>query len=346
MPGRLMSKVYLARPATLSGPSSRLTGEPMMVGFSGQAYLFGSAGLAEACGTGTCGLSLSGTSHPPAFHCRFHDSGEGAEAADVAVEAPARLVRRRVRRLLDERHGRHHEARRAEPAHQAIGVAERLLHGVQRGSACETIHRANLLALHLNREGRARIRRPAVDDHRAGTAGAAIADALVAGKVGTRAQRIEERHPRLDFQIEAFAVHQKLNGNFARANGARSGGLRVGLGHARDRRRQAAHAGRLQEVATTDAEALGLLWKLVSRSHVQVPRSRTTNEKDGSVDRRLQEEGVSGRGGSCLRGAAGFSDYVSALQGSNFLGWLQSVTPVRVTCVCLSWRRLCHVPSP
>src|ERR1700680_4530026 len=94
MPGRLMSKVYFARPATLSGPSSRLTGAPMMVGFSGHAYLFGSAGLAEACGSGTCGLSFSGTSHPPAFHCRFHDSREGAAAADVAVEAPARLVRR------------------------------------------------------------------------------------------------------------------------------------------------------------------------------------------------------------------------------------------------------------
>ena len=34
--------------------------------------------------------------------------------------------------LLEQRHGRHDEARRAEAAHQRVDVAERLLHRVQR----------------------------------------------------------------------------------------------------------------------------------------------------------------------------------------------------------------------
>ena len=54
------------------------------------------------------------------------------------------------------------------------------------------------LALHLDRERRAGVDRPAVDDHRAGAAGAAIAAALVAGQIGAHAQRVEQRDPRLD----------------------------------------------------------------------------------------------------------------------------------------------------
>jgi len=44
MPGRLTSKVYFARPLTLSGPSRRLTRVPTTVfGVDGQLY-FGSTG--------------------------------------------------------------------------------------------------------------------------------------------------------------------------------------------------------------------------------------------------------------------------------------------------------------
>ena len=42
--------------------------------------------------------------------------------------AALRLLGRRLRVLLEQRHGRHHEARRAEAAHQAVVVAEGLLH--------------------------------------------------------------------------------------------------------------------------------------------------------------------------------------------------------------------------
>src|SRR4051812_22949459 len=137
IPGRLMSKLYLARPVTLSGPSRRLTRVLSTAGFAGHAYFFALAvgPVGAGGGAGFCALA---TGHPP--RCgraacrrerRLHDADERAAAADVAVERALHLVGRRLRRLLDERDGRHHEARRAEAAHQRVAIAERLLHGVQ-----------------------------------------------------------------------------------------------------------------------------------------------------------------------------------------------------------------------
>src|SRR4029077_16029767 len=50
MPGRLISKLYFARPATLSGPSRRFTRVLITTGFSGHAYF-----LALAVGPGAAG---------------------------------------------------------------------------------------------------------------------------------------------------------------------------------------------------------------------------------------------------------------------------------------------------
>ena len=81
---------------------------------------------------------------------------------------------------------------------------------------------ANLLALHLDRQRRAGVDRAAVDDHRAGAAGAAIAAALVAGEVGAHAQRVEQRHARLDHQIDLPAVHRETHRHFAGADRGRA----------------------------------------------------------------------------------------------------------------------------
>ena len=60
------------------------------------------------------------------------------------------LFGRRVGIFLEQRDGRDDEARRAEAAHQAVGVAERLLHRMQRAVAGrEAVHGADLLALRL-----------------------------------------------------------------------------------------------------------------------------------------------------------------------------------------------------
>src|SRR5262245_3701580 len=109
-----MSYVYFARPETLSGPSSRLTGVDRSVGFSGQEY-----------------LATGASHHGLRFHRGFEHAHERAAAADIAVELAPRLLDGRVRVFLEQRDGGDDEARRAEAAHQRVDVAEGLLHRVQ-----------------------------------------------------------------------------------------------------------------------------------------------------------------------------------------------------------------------
>src|SRR5262245_29010473 len=125
-----MSKVYFARPVTLSGPSRRFTDVPMIAGFSGHPYFFTSSGLAVApAGAGGCGRPAPpprclATGHHLCRHRRFFDPDKCSAAADVAVESPVDLFRGGSRILLEQRDGRHDEARRAETAHQRVDVAE------------------------------------------------------------------------------------------------------------------------------------------------------------------------------------------------------------------------------
>src|SRR5215472_3147310 len=138
MPGLLMSKLYLARPVTLSGPSRRFTRVLSTAGFAGHAYFFALAVGPAAAGGGaprpSCALA---TGHPPRrqlaarSHRGFHDAHERTAAADVAVEALLYLFGGRLRMFFNQRDGRHHEARGAEAAHQGVTVAEGLLHRVK-----------------------------------------------------------------------------------------------------------------------------------------------------------------------------------------------------------------------
>src|SRR5438093_9205784 len=271
MPGRLMSYVYRARPATLSGPSSRFTAVPRTAGFSGHKYLSGMRSAGGCCWPRPpppCGFSLLRTSHPPCLHRRFHDSCERAAAADVAVEALSRLLRGRIRMPLEQRDGGHYEAWRAEAAHQRVDVAEGLLYRVQRGTAGQAVDRANLLALHLDGERRARVDGPAVHTHRASAARPAVADALVPDQIGPLPQRVEQRDARLDPQIDALAVHHQLDRHVAGPDSARAGaGLSFGFCHAGHRGGEAADAGRLEEVAAGDAGTRWDVGTFVFRSH-------------------------------------------------------------------------------
>ena len=89
-------------------------------------------------------------------------------------------------------------------------------------NARQSVDRADLFALHFDRERRAGIDGAAVDDHRAGTAGAAIAHPLVAGEIGAVADGIEQRHTRFDPEIHALAVDHQRHRHFTGSNRARS----------------------------------------------------------------------------------------------------------------------------
>ena len=70
-------------------------------------------------------------------------------------------------------------------------------------------------ALDVDGERRAGVDRPAVDNHRARAARAPVAPALVACQVRPHAQRIEQRRPRLNRQVELLSVHHQANGHVA-----------------------------------------------------------------------------------------------------------------------------------
>src|SRR6476660_9199478 len=104
-----MSKVYFARPVTLSGPSRRLTDVPMIAGFSGHAYFFTSSGLAvEPAGAGGCWrpapppLCLA-TGHHLCCHRRFFNADEGSAPADVPIQSLVHLLFGRSGIFFEER---------------------------------------------------------------------------------------------------------------------------------------------------------------------------------------------------------------------------------------------------
>src|SRR5919107_4775731 len=65
----------------------------------------------------------------------------------------------------------------------------------------------DLPAVVLDGQGQARVDPHAVDEHRAGTAGALVAALLGAGHPEPLTQRVEQAHPRLDVERLDRAVH-------------------------------------------------------------------------------------------------------------------------------------------
>src|SRR3954452_10241021 len=149
MRGRAISKVYFARPVTLSGPSRRLTCVPKTAGLAGQAN---SDSAGEDAGASWSRKSSRSATLAP-FHTGngFEDTSKGAAPADVAIESFLDLFGCGVGMFLEQANARHDEARRAEAAHERVLVAEGLLHRVQAVAIGQTIDGANLLALYLDR---------------------------------------------------------------------------------------------------------------------------------------------------------------------------------------------------
>ena len=152
-----------------------------------------------------------------------------------------------IRRLLEQRHGGHHEARRAEPAHRGVVIAEGLLHRVERLALGDAFDGADVPALRFDGQHRARVIGSSVDDHRAGAARAAVADAFLAGDLEARAQRVEQRHPRLHRQRVPSSIHGQRDGDITRSDGGRSLRRRV-LRRGRHGRSHRSHADGLEEI--------------------------------------------------------------------------------------------------
>src|SRR5512137_5281 len=149
MASSLMSCVYLARPVTISRPSTRAVALPMSLnsGALGSAAGVGwaAAGLAASFFAGGFCAPACTAASPRAIDIyslplisgplhflgrgvdRLIDLGVIAAAAEVPGERQLDLVERRGRVLFEEGRGGHEEARRAEAALIAVLLDEGLL---------------------------------------------------------------------------------------------------------------------------------------------------------------------------------------------------------------------------
>src|SRR5664279_4398718 len=144
---------------------------------------------------------------------RLDDVVVAGAAADVAVEALADLLLARLRVVGEQLHRRHHHARRAEAALQAVALAKRRLHRMQLAVLGEPFDRRDGAALHLRREHRARLDRAPVHVHGAGAALRGVATDVGAGQLQGLAQELDEQRARIDRPGDGLAVDGERNGD-------------------------------------------------------------------------------------------------------------------------------------
>src|SRR5581483_443623 len=108
------------------------------------------------------------SSHPPRREPhRVEDLLVAGAATEVAGQGLANLVLTRVRATLEQRRGRDHQPRRAEPALHGACLDERLLDRVQLAVRAEALDRHDLVAVRLRGEHEARADELPVEQHRA-----------------------------------------------------------------------------------------------------------------------------------------------------------------------------------
>src|ERR1700761_300377 len=129
---------------------------------------------------------------------RFHDVLVAGAAAEVAGYRPPHVFLGGIGVAVEQVLGRHHHARGAEPALQAVLLPEPLLDRVQLAGRGQALHGGDLTAVDLHRQHRAGLDRPAVDQHRAGAAVGRVAAAMGAGQPGTPADQVGQQQPGLD----------------------------------------------------------------------------------------------------------------------------------------------------
>src|SRR5262249_1132370 len=167
MPGRLMSKLYFARPVDLAGPSRRGGFLPMRRRFSGQAVAMSQPPLLLGA------QGRDGVAH----------LGVSAAATDVAGQRLPDPGRGGVGVLVEGRAAGDEESGRAEAALLGVGGDEGGRDGVELAAVHEGLGGLDRLALGLEGEDRAGVDRLAVEQDGARAAGTAVADALAAGDV-------------------------------------------------------------------------------------------------------------------------------------------------------------------
>jgi len=186
--------ISLAAPAAFTGPSIRSMRLPMSVRFS-------------AAGQSTLAISrpsLLGGIH----HCEHH-AGIGAAATEIAAQTGAHLFEGGVGMVANKGRASHDETGRAESALLGVVVHKSLLDFVHLFRAADPFDGRDFTAFGLDGKHGAGINRVAIDQHRAGAAGAAVANFLATGEVEPVAQCVEQGHARFDIHAAALSIDLK-----------------------------------------------------------------------------------------------------------------------------------------
>src|SRR5215472_9636481 len=128
---------------------------------------------------------------------RRHDVLVAGAAAQVAGDRLADLRLRRMGTFAQETGEGHQEARRAEPALQAMIFPECFLERAQGVTLGQPFHGLDHAAVHLDGEEQARADGGAVDDDGAGAAHAVLAPEMRARQIEVVAQEVRQRPPHL-----------------------------------------------------------------------------------------------------------------------------------------------------
>src|SRR5262249_12784851 len=151
---------------------------------------------------------------PHAFRSGL-DGSENILVASAAAGVPSNgfldLLVARVRILPQQLQSGHQKARRTISALQAVAIRESLLQWMQLSVLLESLHGGNLGSIGLHREGRARLYRAAVEQHRAGSAIRRVASDVCPGKFKRLPQEFDQQLPRIDFASVLLSVDRHSN---------------------------------------------------------------------------------------------------------------------------------------
>jgi uncharacterized protein YoaH (UPF0181 family) len=104
----------------------------------------------------------------------------------------------------------HQDARRAKTALQSMMLMKRDLKGAEGVVSGETLDRANIAAVRLHGEHKARPYRVAIDDDGAGAADTHLASDICSGQAQLMADEIRQEQTGLDIRCDLFAIYTTL----------------------------------------------------------------------------------------------------------------------------------------
>jgi hypothetical protein len=140
-------------------------------------------------------------------HDRSYDPGIARAPAEISAETPLDLRFGRMRVLIQQGFGAHQHSGRAEAALDTALLEKRRLERVELTAFGQALDGLNRPTSRLEREERAGVHGPAIDQHHASSALGVVTALFGAGQAELASEDGEERAMRLDVLLVSDPVH-------------------------------------------------------------------------------------------------------------------------------------------